>query len=54
MRPDIRVQGGFVEKQIELENAGLWKLAEVTEATQTMPKGLPETTMQVWVFEVTG
>ena len=54
MRPDIREQGGFEEKQTELENAGLWKLVEVTEETQTMPKGLPETTMQVWVFEVTG
>ncbi len=54
MRPDYREPGGFIAKEAELESAGLWKLAEVTEATQTMPKGLPETTMQVWVFEVTG
>jgi SAM-dependent methyltransferase len=54
MRPDYREPGGFVEKEAELADAGLWKLAEVTDPAHTMPKGIPDALMQVWAFEVTG
>ena len=54
MRPDYRESAGFVEKESEFESAGLWKLAEVTDPVQTMPKGIPDAFMQVWAFEVTG
>jgi SAM-dependent methyltransferase len=54
MRPDYRESAGFIAKESELESAGLWKLAEVTDPVQTMPKGIPDAMMQVWVFEVTG
>lgn len=54
MRPDYRESAGFVEKESELESTGLWKLAEVTDPVQTMPKGIPDAMMQVWAFEVTG
>jgi len=54
MRPDYLEPGGFVGKEAELTDAGLWKLVEATDPVQTMPKGLPEALMQVRVFEVTG
>ena len=54
MRPDYREPAGFVAKEAELESAGLWKLTEATEPAQTMPKGIPDALMQIWVFEVTG
>lgn len=54
MRPDYREPAGFVAKEAELESAGLWKLTEATEPVQTMPKGIPDALMQIWVFEVTG
>ncbi len=54
MRPDYMEPGGFVAKEAELTDAGLWKLTEATDPVQTMPKGLPEALMQVRVFEVTG
>ncbi|MDP6495205.1 MAG: class I SAM-dependent methyltransferase [Dehalococcoidia bacterium] len=53
LRPDLLEEGGFKEKHVELEAAGKWKLAEVTEPTQILPKGEPDVFHQVWVFEVT-
>ncbi len=53
LRPDLYDEGGFKEKHAELESAGRWKLAEVGEPTQILPKGEPDVYHQVWVFEVT-
>ena len=53
LRPDLHETGGFKEKHAELEAAGKWKLAEVTDPIQLLPKGEPEITHQVWAFEVT-
>ena len=53
LRPDLYEEGGFKEKHTELESAGKWKLAEVGEPTQVLPKGEPDVFHQVWVFEVT-
>ena len=53
LRPDLYEEGGFKEKHAELESAGKWKLAEVGDPTQILPKGEPDVYHQVWVFEVT-
>ena len=53
LRPDLYKEGGFKEKRAELEALGKWKLAEVGEPTQILPKGEPDVFHQVWVFEVT-
>ena len=44
--------GGFKEHQTGLESSGKWKLVEVTEKFQPMPKGEPEVFHQVWVYRV--
>ncbi|HCV28427.1 MAG TPA: class I SAM-dependent methyltransferase [Dehalococcoidia bacterium] len=54
VRPDVREQGGFIELEDELTEAGLWKLAEVTDEFPSLPKGLPESMLRVWAFEVMG
>ena len=54
LRPDLHLNGGFKEKHAELEAAGKWKLTEVTDPIQLLPKGEPAITHQVWAFEVTG
>ena len=54
VRPDVREQDGVIEIQSELENAGLWKLVEVTDEFPSLPKGLPESMLRVWVFDVAG
>jgi len=54
VRPDVREQGGLIEKEAELRNAGLWKLIEVTDEFASLPKGLLASMLRVWVFEVTG
>ena len=53
LRLDLREEDGFMQKHAELEAAGKWKLAEVGEPTQILPKGEPDVFHQVWVFEVT-
>ena len=53
LRPDLYEEGGFKEKHAELQSAGKWRLAEVGEPTQILPKGEPGVYHQVWVFEVT-
>ena len=54
LRPDLYENGGFREKQSELESAGCWQLVERTEPFKPMPKGEPEVWHQVWVYRVTG
>ena len=53
LRPDLFEEGEFKEKHAELEAAGKWRLAEVGEPTQILPKGEPDVYHQIWVFEVT-
>ena len=53
LRPDVYETGGFKEKQRALEAAVSWRLVEVTEEFQPLPKGEPEVYHQVWVYQVT-
>ena len=52
LRTDVYEEGGFKEKQAALESAGTWKLAQVTDPFQPLPKGEPEVLHQVWVYQV--
>lgn len=54
LRPDIYQNAGFKEKQQALEDQGLWKLTEVTDPFQPLPKGEPDVYHQVWVYQVSG
>ena len=53
LRPDVYRDGGFKKKQEALAAAGKWKLAEVGDEFQTLPKGEPEVYHQVWVYQIT-
>ena len=52
LRVDTYETDGFKERQSTLESSGKWKLAEVTEEFQPLPKGEPEVFHQVWVYQV--
>jgi predicted TPR repeat methyltransferase len=52
LRTDVYEGGGFKEKQHELEAQGKWKLAEVSERFQPLPKGEPEVFHQIWAYQV--
>ena len=43
---------GFKEKLEELESDGKWKLAEISEEYQPLPKGEPEVLHRIWVYQV--
>ncbi len=51
LRTDVYEEGGFKEKQQELEAQGKWKLVEVTEPFQPLPKGEPEVFHQIWAYQ---
>ena len=53
LRPDVWEDSGFKEKQESLVADGKWRLAEVTEPFQPLPKGEPEVFHQVWAYRVT-
>ena len=53
LRTDVYQNNGFKEKQLALESAGNWKLVEVSEELQTLPKGEPDVYSQTWVYQVT-
>jgi len=53
LRPDVYEGNGFKEKQGALESEGKWKLVEVSEKFQVLPKGEPDVYHQVWVYQVT-
>jgi len=53
LRPDVYEGSGFKEKQTALESEGKWKLMEVSEKFQVLPKGEPDVYHQVWVYQVT-
>ena len=52
LRPDVYRDSGFKEKQDNLESEGKWKLVEVSEEFQPLPKGEPDVYHQVWVYQV--
>ena len=53
LRPDVYEDLGFKEKQAGLEASGKWKLVEVSEKTQVLPKGEPDIFHQFWAYRVT-
>jgi len=53
LRPDVYEDSGFKEKQTALESESKWKLMEVSEKFQVLPKGEPDVYHQVWVYQVT-
>ena len=53
LRVDLFEGGGFKEHQASLEEAGKWKLAELSDPFQPLPKGEPEMVHRVWVYQVT-
>ena len=53
LRPDLYEDGGFKEVQTGLESDGKWKLVEMGDPKQVLPKGEPDVLHQVWVYEVT-
>lgn len=52
LRTDVYQDGGFKEKQAAMESAGAWKLSQVTDPFQPLPKGEPEVLHQIWVYQV--
>ena len=52
LRPDVYEDSGFKEKHAALETAGKWRLAEVTDKFQPLPKAEPDLYHQVWVYQV--
>lgn len=52
LRPDIHRDAGFQERQEAYVVEGRWRLVEVTDEFQVLPKGEPEVMYQVWVYEV--
>lgn len=54
LRPDVYEGSGFKEKMTELETAGKWELAEVSEKKQVLPKGEPDVYHNIWAYRVTG
>ena len=53
MRVDHHEAGGFADVVAELEAAGRWRLAEVTDPAPFLPKGEPDVLHQMWAMEVT-
>ena len=53
LRPDLYESGPFKQKQETLESEERWKLVEVSERFQSLPKGEPDVYHQVWVYQVT-
>ena len=52
LRPDVYENDGFEEKQTAMEAEGKWKLVEVNEPFQALPRGEPDIFHQVWVYQI--
>jgi SAM-dependent methyltransferase len=52
LRPDVYEGGPFKEKLESLASTGKWRLIEVSDTFQPLPKGEPEVLHQVWVYQV--
>ena len=53
LRVDLYEKDGFKEYQAGLEEAGKWKLAELSEPYYPLPKGEPDVVHRIWAYEVT-
>ena len=53
LRADLYEEGGFKEHQAGMEDAGKWKLAEVSEPYYPLPKGEPDVIHRIWCYQVT-
>ena len=53
LRVDLYEEGGFKEYQSGMEEAGKWKLAELSESYYPLPKGEPDVIHRIWAYEVT-
>ena len=54
LRPDVYQNNGFRERQEALVSEDKWRLAEVSDPFQALPKGEPGVYHQVWVYRVSG
>ena len=54
LRTDVYEAGGFKEKQDSLEAEGRWRLVEVGERFQPLPKGEPEVYHRIWAYRAAG
>ena len=52
LRPDVYEENGFREKHAALESEGKWKLVDVSDPIQVLPKGEPEVFHRVWVYRI--
>jgi len=52
LRPDVYETEGYKEKQTALETEGKWRLLEVSDHIQILPKGEPDLYHQIWVYQV--
>ena len=53
LRVDLYEEGGFKEYQAGLEQAGKWRLAELSEPFYPLPKGEPDVVHRIWAYQVT-
>jgi SAM-dependent methyltransferase len=53
LRVDLYEEGGFKEYFGGLEEAGKWKLAELSEPYYPLPKGEPDVIHRIWAYQVT-
>lgn len=53
LRVDLYEEGGFKEYLEGLEAGGKWKLVELSDLFQPLPKGEPELLHRVWVYRIT-
>ena len=52
LRPDVYEGSGFKEKHAQLESQGKWRLVEVSDPVQVLPKGEPDVFHRVWVYRI--
>ncbi|PKB70561.1 MAG: SAM-dependent methyltransferase [SAR202 cluster bacterium Io17-Chloro-G6] len=52
LRVDTYESDGFKEQQLSMEEAGVWRLAEMTGQFQPLPKGEPEVWHRIWAYQV--
>lgn len=53
LRIELYEEGGFKEYQASLEEAGNWKLAELSEPYYPIPKAEPDVVHRIWAYGVT-
>ncbi len=52
LRVDTYESAGFKQQQTGMEESGVWKLAEMTDEYQPLPKGEPEVWHRIWAYRV--